>query len=299
MKIRVLYEENIKNGHKFYTTIDIPDNDYSIILDIDYEQRLAEAKPEKKAEVKRCETVQEMFDLMNSKEYNNWRRFHRHLGNPTAIDSSDLDILMILPEREYLRHDSLKENGQSRLLQSVRQAIMNTYPRSDIRADGQVVKIAFSDGMKFEILPAFKNADWYGNWDGTYKYPDSNMGGNWRSTNPKTEQDAMKSKNASSNGLLFDTCKHMRFVRDNYFSSYHLSGIVIDSFVYNAIGGWRWTPPGNGSSAASGTYEKVLLDYLNQNSVWGMLSLTAPGSGQSVSTESSLECLKKVINYIV
>ena len=82
MKIRVLYEENIKNGHKFYTTIDIPDDDYSIMLDIDYEQRLAEAKPEKKAEVKRCETVQEKLDLMNSKEDNNWRKFHRHLGDP-------------------------------------------------------------------------------------------------------------------------------------------------------------------------------------------------------------------------
>ncbi len=66
MKIRVLYEENIKNGHKFYTTIDIPDDDHSIMLDTDYEQRLAESKPEKKAEVKRCETVQEMLDLMNA-----------------------------------------------------------------------------------------------------------------------------------------------------------------------------------------------------------------------------------------
>ena len=82
MKIKVLYEENIKNGHKNYTTIEIPDGDYSVMLDIDYEQRLAEAKPEKKAEVKRCETLQEMFDLMNNKEYNHWRRYHRHLGNP-------------------------------------------------------------------------------------------------------------------------------------------------------------------------------------------------------------------------
>ena len=48
MKIKVLYEENIKNGHKNYTTIEIPDGDYSIMLDIDYEQRLAEAKPETK-----------------------------------------------------------------------------------------------------------------------------------------------------------------------------------------------------------------------------------------------------------
>jgi len=79
MKIRVLYEDNIKNGHKNYTTIEIPDGDYSVMLDIDYEQRLAEAKPEKKSEVKRCETVQEMFDLMNSKEYNCWRRETRYI----------------------------------------------------------------------------------------------------------------------------------------------------------------------------------------------------------------------------
>ncbi|WP_200542474.1 hypothetical protein [Erysipelothrix sp. strain 2 (EsS2-7-Brazil)] len=45
MKIRVLYEDDIKNGHKNFTTIEIPDGDYSVMLDIDYEQRLAEAKP--------------------------------------------------------------------------------------------------------------------------------------------------------------------------------------------------------------------------------------------------------------
>lgn len=220
-------------------------------------------------------------------------------GRGTAIDSSDIDILMILPENEYFRYDSLKGNGQSRLLQSVRQAIMTTYPRSEILADGQVVKIGFSDGMKFEIVPAFKKNYWGGYWDGTYKYPDSNMGGNWRSTNPKAEQDAMKSLNENSNGLLFDTCKHLRYVRDNYFSSYHLSGIVIDSFAYHAIGGWKWVLPGDGSSVASGTYEKALLNYLYQNLTCGMLSLKAPGSQDPVSTESSLECLKKVMNYIV
>lgn len=51
----------------------------------------------------------------------------------------------------------------------------------------------------------------------------------------------MRSKNNSDYGLLFDTCKHMRYIRDSFFSSYHLSGIVIDSFVYAAIGGWSWS----------------------------------------------------------
>ena len=92
MKIRVLYEDHIKNGHKNYTTIEIPDGDYSVMLDIDYEQRLAEAKPEKKAEVKRCETLQEMFDLMNNKEYNHWRRYHRHLGNPKTPYRKDDEV---------------------------------------------------------------------------------------------------------------------------------------------------------------------------------------------------------------
>ena len=217
-------------------------------------------------------------------------------GRGTAINTSDLDILVCLPKEEYTRHNVMKGNGQSRLLQAVREAIIGVYPRSDVRADGQVVKIHFTDGMKFEILPAFKDITQW-SWDGSYKYPDSHMGGNWRSTIPKTEQNAMKEKNTSSNGLLYDTCKHIRHVRDTCFSSYHLSGIVIDSFVYKAIGIWRWTGQGD-PSAASGTYEKYLYDYLNQSSVWGRLDLSAPGSGQVVSTENSLDCLKKVLKYI-
>lgn len=129
-------------------------------------------------------------------------------GRGTAINTSDIDMLLILPQNEYQRFELSQGNGPSRLLQVVKKAIQQAYPKSDIRADGQVVKINFSDSMKFEILPAFKKID------GTYVYPDSNMGGNWLSTNPKAEQIAMAEKNESSNGLLLDTCKHLRIIRD-------------------------------------------------------------------------------------
>ena len=213
-------------------------------------------------------------------------------GRNTAIDTSDIDILVSLPEQSYNQYAYARGNGQSRLLQAVRQAILATYRTSDVRADGQVVKIAFSDGIHFEILPAFEN------WDGTYRYPDTNMGGNWRSTNPKAEQEAMAQKNRSSNGLLNDTCRHLRNVRDYCYGSYHLSGIVIDSFVYNAIGGWQWTPPGESSSAAAGDYESALLNYFNQHATWGKMTLFAPGSNQLVATEQSIDCLSKVLNHI-
>ena len=83
-------------------------------------------------------------------------------GRGTAIDSSDIDILVVLPEEEYSRFDVVKGNGQSRLLQVVRQALLTSYPSSEIRADGQIVKINFSDGMKF--YQHLKN--WIGTEDG-------------------------------------------------------------------------------------------------------------------------------------
>lgn len=85
-------------------------------------------------------------------------------GRGTAINTSDLDVLIELPDAEYNHFSNIYGNGPSRLLQSVKNAILDTYPRTDIRGDGQVVVIKFSDGMKFEILPAFKNNTIWG-WD--------------------------------------------------------------------------------------------------------------------------------------
>lgn len=215
-------------------------------------------------------------------------------GRNTAIETSDIDILVELPSELFDRYNySMTGNVQSRLLQAVRSAIKSTYSNSDISADGQVVKINFTDEMYFEIVPAFKDED------NRYKYPDSNNGGRWRSTNPKAEQDAMTHKNKSSNGLLYDTCKHIRSIRDSSFSSYHLSGIVIDSFVYNAIGLWRWPYKGECLCTPSGRYEQALLDYYTQHGISKGDSISAPGSNDKVSTESSYECLGKVLKSMV
>lgn len=220
-------------------------------------------------------------------------------GRGTAISTSDIDILIELPQSEYDKFNLLIGNGQSRLLQAVRRAVQTVYPNSDIRADGQIVKINFHDGIKFELLPAFQQLDYWGKNTG-YTYPNSGMGGSWQSTNPKSEQTAMEQKNSStsSNGLLYSSCKHFRYIRDTYFSSYNLSGIVIDSFVYTAMGNWRYTVPGTSSSASTGDFEKVLLDYFNINSMWGSLHLTAPGSNQAIDTTKSILCLEKVIKKI-
>ena len=68
-------------------------------------------------------------------------------GRGTAINTSDIDILMLLPDAAKKRFDAYAQNGQSVILQVVKDSIRETYATSDIRADGQVVKIFFVNGM--------------------------------------------------------------------------------------------------------------------------------------------------------
>ena len=236
-------------------------------------------------------------DFWNSNSETAHSRYVGSYGRGTAINVSDLDVLFELPNSEYEHFKSLSGNGPSRLLQAVKLAVKDTYPRTDIHGDGQVVVVNFSDGMKFEILPAFrKNNPWI-DWDGTYIYPDSNMGGNWMSTQPMAEQDAMATKNGywNSNGLLFDTCKHIRAVRAENFSSYHLSGILIDSFVYSAIGGWHWLRDGEQSGSNGVSFEQSLLESYNRSYSW---MVYAPGSGSKVNGDD-WDVLGKILKKMI
>lgn len=187
-------------------------------------------------------------------------------GRNTAINTSDIDVLINLPKEIYNQYDQYKRNGQSALLQFLKRTLQHTYPASHIAADGQVVKIDFSDGISFELVPAFeiesndelisrayiKNARFIAQISnrGIYSppldpniradnpgfiYPDSNKGGEWRYTNPLVDQRAMQELNKQSQGLLCDLCRHLRYIRDGYFHSYHIKGLLIDSFCYDLI----------------------------------------------------------------
>ena len=110
-------------------------------------------------------------------------------GRGTAVDVSDVDMLVEIPREQHDRFSAYRWNGQSKFLQAVKDAILTTYPRSYITVDGQVVKVDFREGMKFEVLPAFSNVDRFGNV--TYDFPDANMGGHWDITDPRSEKGAI------------------------------------------------------------------------------------------------------------
>lgn len=176
--------------------------------------------------------IKEPYDLINKEDICSY--FVGSYGRNTAINTSDIDIMVVMPEPVFQQYKKHVGNGQSHLLQDLKDDISGTYPKTYKKGDGQVVVIEFTDAMKFEVLPGFDQGE------GAYLHPDTHDGGSWEPTYPFLEQTAMREKNSQCNGLLYDTCRYIRYIRDTCFKDKKLSGIVIDSFVYSAIGPYRW-----------------------------------------------------------
>ena len=153
-------------------------------------------------------------------------------GRGTEIWTSDIDIIVQLPYATYKKFDAYTTNGQSALLQEVKTVLQKTYSTSHIKGDGQVIGINFSDGINFEIVPAFINTN------GSYTYPDTNNGGSWKVTDPKSEIDAMNSRNNETNKNLKRLCRMARAWKQK--CNVPMSGILIDTLAYKFIGDWAY-----------------------------------------------------------
>ena len=149
-------------------------------------------------------------------------------GRNTAIDGfSDLDMLMQLPYRVYEQYDKHVGNGQSALLQAVRTSMMKTYPSTDVGGDGQVVAVSFTDGLTFEVVPGFLNRS------NSYTYPNANGGGSWKTTDPKPEIEAIRTRNAACNSNLIPLCRMMRSWKRKW--DVPIGGLLVDTLAYQFI----------------------------------------------------------------
>ena len=154
-------------------------------------------------------------------------------GRGTSIYTSDIDIVVEIPWTEYERYDNYLYNGQSSLLATLRNSLLKTYSSSKVSADGQVVDIMFLDGIKFEVVPAFRYSDGSG-----FCYPDTNNGGSWRSMDPEVEIGAFNYRNNETNKNLKKLCRMVRAWKEN--KTVLMSGILIDSIVYNFMFSYQY-----------------------------------------------------------
>lgn len=160
----------------------------------------------------------------NSDDDSNHRLRVGSTGRYTATsDASDYDILFYLPWDTYDRFNS-QERGQSNLLQDVKNCIKETYPKTDIRGDGQVVDINFNDGL-IEVVPGFENDD------GSFQYPDTHNEGSWKRTNPRPEKQQCKDDDDNSGGTYRDLTRMIRVWKNH--QGFVFQGLLIDTLVHN------------------------------------------------------------------
>ncbi|MHC1692231.1 MAG: hypothetical protein AB9828_04310 [Sphaerochaetaceae bacterium] len=152
-------------------------------------------------------------------------------GRDTEIYTSDIDMLVQLPYATYEKYNKYTSNGQSALLQEVKNVLSKTYSSTNLKGDGQIISLPFQDGINFEVLPTFINKD------GSYTYPNSNSGGSWKSTDPKAEINAVKEMNDKCNSNLKRLCRMMRAWKNK--CNVDISGILIDILAHRFIATWN------------------------------------------------------------
>ena len=198
-------------------------------------------------------------------------RYVGSYGRNTAIQGfSDLDMIFGLPQSVYDRYNNYTGNGQSALLQAVRSSIKTTYSSSQVGADGQVVEVLFSDGITFEVVPVFEQAD------RSFLFPDSNSGGSWSTTNPKPEIAAIRSRNTACNGNLVPLCRMIRAWKSKW--TVPIGGLLIDTLAYQFIDNWQY------KDKSYLYYDWMCRDFFKfmADQDTGQEYWRAPGSGQYV-----------------
>lgn len=149
------------------------------------------------------------------------------IGRGTAIAGvSDLDIIFDLPNETYKKFDAYESNGQSALLQEVKKVLLDRYPKTTIRGDGQVVSIEFNK-YTVELVPGFKQSD------ESFKFPDSNGGGSWKTTKPLPEIEECKKVTKETDGVFIDICNILRAWKNK--QGFKFGGLLIDTLSYNFL----------------------------------------------------------------
>lgn len=198
-------------------------------------------------------------------------RYVGSFGRNTATNYiSDIDMLFEMPSWTYDTYNAYLSNGQSALLQEVKNSISITYPTTKMKGDGQIVQVNFSDGMQIEVLPAFNNDA------GNYTFANSNDGGSWKTANPVPEIEAITNGDALTNYNLRPLCRMARAWKR--FNAVPISGHLIDTLAYRFLTDWAYR---NKSYLYYDWMARDFFEYLkNQNA--DQTTWYAVGSGQSI-----------------
>ena len=108
----------------------------------------------------------------------------------------DVDVLFIMPDDKFNQYDDNKSNGQSQLLQAIKNILSEKYSTTEkIKGWGKVVLIQFAGGThNIELLPAWEKEN------GEFIIPNTENGGFWETWDPRAEIKKINDSDKKTNG---------------------------------------------------------------------------------------------------
>ena len=146
------------------------------------------------------------------------------------VREQDVDVLFYMSDSEFKKYDNYESNGQSALLQKIKDILDKTYTTTDtIKGWGKVVLVEFSENKhNVEVLPAWENED------GSFKIPNSENGGSWDTFDPREDIKIFQESNGNTNGLTATLARMMKSWKRNT-ASFTLKSFQIEQYVISFL----------------------------------------------------------------
>lgn len=184
-----------------------------------------------------CKTLHNSYYVA---KYNGSTKFlfgsYKKKTNIRPMDKmQDVDVLFKIPKETFEKFDNYESNGQSALLQEIRNTLNKTFTTtSKISGWGKVVLVNTVDGThNIEVLPAYELTD------KTFKIPNSENGGSWEIFDPREDINNFQDSNQQVNGLVKIVTRMLKsWKRQNKtlnIKSYQIEQYVLEYFNKNSF----------------------------------------------------------------
>ena len=189
---------------------------------------------------------------------------------------ADVDVLFHMPAGTYSRYDDYSGNGQSALLQNVRDVLRRRYPGTDIRGDGPVVVVAFTAGANVEVVPGVLFDEGSDLLQAACKVPVTRDGGSWESSDYGAEYRALSAVDTPRQGQVKRLIRYMKAWRNAQNLTYE--SLVIELMAVEFAKTWP-------ADRSSYTYDDWLVrDFLKYAADNYFTTYLMPGTGKRIDT---------------
>jgi hypothetical protein len=156
-------------------------------------------------------------------------------------------VLFQLPKATYDRFELRSGNKQSQLLQEIKTELASSFPKTDIRGDGPVVKIPFQT-FAVELVPGFKLDT------GRYYIPITTNGGSYKTFDPDAEYEYVKNSNTTTKENTRELIRMMKCWQS--YCSVPLKSFYIEILAVEFLKQWKYA--GNSKTY----YDWIVRDFL-------------------------------------